>query len=250
MRRSGEPDSYTGDWVFTDQIKFYELWAGVSGQRRFARSSDPNLQVATYVDGKTASIVLNNLVPQQKEVSLSAMGLTGLKAEKLVAKHLYLDGDKPRLDSVNLPISQAKFTLQPDATLVLQLTMSDKVPASKTAKETKYYADGYFQPIDTGKSMSFHIDGVQPVARGMAVLRVGLGRDHGRSLRPLVRFNGRKLDVPSGFKGRSQADRKRFFGVLEIPIATSLLKPDNQVSIRFPDATGHLSSLSLVVTGY
>ena len=55
----------------------------------------------------------------------------------------------------------------------------------------------------------------------------------------------KKLRVPSNWKGYDQANRKKFFGAIEIPIPMDFIVKNNTVKIYFPDTGGHLSSLIL-----
>ncbi len=77
--------------------------------------------------------------------------------------------------------------------------------------------------------------------------RLGIGRDHGKSLQPVVTIGGQTLKVPPKYKGPDQKDRGRFFGVLEIPVSGELIKSDNKFSISFPEEGCHVSSVALEV---
>ncbi|MDA7888425.1 hypothetical protein N9A86_03495 [Akkermansiaceae bacterium] len=240
MRRENEPDSNTGDWVFTDQIKFYELWAGVKGERRLINSSDPNLLVDAYLDGNQASLIFNNLTLDPKHLDLN---LTGGEIKKIISKHLYLHENKPRLDWLELPGDTSKFVLGSEAAIVLHLTLADPVPATQTAREQKPYANACVQPILADKPLTFTIPASE-LSKGQATLRLGFGRDHGLSLKPAVTCNGQSLSIPAPI-GPSQKDRANFFGILEINVPLSALKKQNEIKVTFPDTGGHLSSLAL-----
>ena len=53
---------------------------------------------------------------------------------------------------------------------------------------------------------------------GFAKLSMSVGREHDLSKAPEVLVNGEKVEVPSNWKGYDQANRKKFFGAIEIPI--------------------------------
>ena len=74
---------------------------------------------------------------------------------------------------------------------------------------------------------------------------MSLGRGHDLSKTPKVFVNGEKVEIPLNWKGYDQANRKKFFGAIEIPIPMDLIKENNKVNITFPDSGGHVSSLIL-----
>ena len=80
---------------------------------------------------------------------------------------------------------------------------------------------------------------------GTASLSMSIGRMHDLSKRPIILVNGTAVSIPFNWKGYDQANRKKFFGAIEIPIPMELIKENNSVSITFPDSGGHLSSLIL-----
>ncbi|WPR73129.1 T9SS type A sorting domain-containing protein [Flavobacterium sp. NG2] len=63
-------------------------------------------------------------------------------------------------------------------------------------------------------------------------------------------MNNTIIPVPANFRGYDQAQRDRFFGVLEIPVPFSLLNTNNQISVQLPDTGGHISSVALQVFNF
>jgi len=72
---------------------------------------------------------------------------------------------------------------------------------------------------------------------------MGIGRKHDKSKKPTILVNGKKVVVPSNWKGYDQKNRKDFFGVIDIPFPMEYLKPKTKVTVKFPDDSGHISSL-------
>ncbi|MEM6699302.1 MAG: beta-agarase, partial [Bacteroidota bacterium] len=95
MRRANEPSAYTGDWVFTEVIKFYELWSDVKGTRVDTKSTDPDLMVDAYVDqaNNKAYLILNNIDERNFSVNLNEFGLGSTNITNVKIKHLYLGSD-------------------------------------------------------------------------------------------------------------------------------------------------------------
>lgn len=247
MRRANEPEAETGDWVFTDQIKFYELWSGVRGERRLIRANDPDLLVNAYVEGNRASLIFNNLGTDPKKIELETAGAEKPARKKLLVKHLYPFENKARLDWVEKPPETSAFELGSEATMIVEITFSEAVPAESKVIESKHYATSYFQKIEAEAPLKFILEQLPEMNEGEAILRLGVGRDHGQSLRPLVHVNGQLIPVPESYKGPDQKDKLRFFGVLEIPVPIEHLQDTNEVMVQFPDVGGHVSSLALEI---
>ena len=66
--------TWTGEWVWSEYIKFYQLWADVNGVRIDTKSDDININVDAYVDGDTAYIILNSLNTADTDINISLAG--------------------------------------------------------------------------------------------------------------------------------------------------------------------------------
>lgn len=245
MRKANEPTSYTGEWVYTDMVKFYELWENVKGRKVDARSNDLDIQVAAYVDGPRAYIILNNLEFEKRNIQIDVSETFGIPISQIVKKHLTLSGDRPVLEEVDFEEPVTSLEIGAESTIILEYTFAGDLTLDATSHEVKYYADRYLQPIVAGEAVRFEINSVQKGQHGAGILRLGIGRDHGRSLNPQLTLNGTELCVPQDWRGDDQADRSSFFGLLEIPFPYELLNTDNEISISFNDAGGHISSVSI-----
>ena len=117
-------------------------------------------------------------------------------------------------------------------------------------EEVKYYATDYLKEIAAGKELVFNINNVKKTEYGEAVIRLGLGRNHGLSLLPELLVNGKKVDIPDNFRGDAQKDRASFFGVIEVPVDYSILKGNNTISLKFPDNGGHVSTVTMQIFNF
>ncbi|MGC6424727.1 MAG: agarase [Lentimonas sp.] len=245
---NGKPKDNDGPWVYTPRINFWELWKGVAGTRVDTIASDPDIQVDAYVNGADAYVMVSSLDhtgEQMVDLNLFGAFQDLLHVE---VKHSYADENKlPVLDHYTRG-SLPSLTLGASATAVLKYSFRAPLVIDQTSTETKYYATSYLQKIEANSVIEFEIPAVNRSSKhGEAVLRLGLGRAHGLSLRPELKVNGRTVAVPTDWRGYDQATRGQFFGVIEIPIPYQLLKQNNQVKLSFPDAGGHVSSLSMQV---
>lgn len=215
LRKASEgSDGGLDEWVFTEQIKFYELWSDVTGTRVETKSSNLDVMMDAYVDGHKAYVILSNLndAPEQVRLKLFDGRKTGLKSVKV--KQLHLKGEAPQLLVYEQKKPLHKLTLANEATAIIEYTFNQKILIPQTLTETKYYSTTYNQPIEAGAAIEFKLEEVAKNRGRDAVLRIGLGRDKDRSRQPVVKFNGVPLEVPSNYRGTEQKIRSAFFWTL------------------------------------
>ena len=62
LRQKKELSGEQGDeWVYTELVKFYQLWSNVKGTRIDTKAGDIDIQVDAYVNGEKMYLILNNL---------------------------------------------------------------------------------------------------------------------------------------------------------------------------------------------
>ncbi|QBG45907.1 hypothetical protein EGM51_00210 [Verrucomicrobia bacterium S94] len=247
FRKENEPESYTGDWVYTDYIKFYDLWKNVRGTRVHIVTDDPDVQVDAYVNSNQLFVVLNNLNETPAPVDLSLFGNIGNAVQTVVEKNLYWDGTGTVLDETIHAGNPGQVQLRAEGAAVLEYSFAEPVLVDETADEVKYYASTNFLPIVSGQANVFSINGVGKGSFGEGILRLGAGRNTLLSRQPVVLFNGTALDVSADFMGHEGDGRDDFMGQLNIPVPYELIQSNNTVEITYPDAGGYISSLSLRV---
>ncbi|MEM9526572.1 MAG: agarase [Bacteroidota bacterium] len=250
LRRANEPASYTGDWVFTEVVKFYELWANVKGARVETRATDPDLYVDAYVDEdeNKAYVILHNIDEEDHVVNLAPFGLAGTPIAEVNTKYLFLSTgtDAPVLRTTTSAELPESVTVAVEATMIMEITFAEAVAVDEVATEEKIYATTYKQPIFANQAIDFTIPGITVGKDGEAVLRLGIGRPLAASRVPSVSVNGTAVTVTEDYRGDDQRDRAVFFGVLEIPVPYDLLQAgDNEIAVTFPDAGGFVSSVAL-----
>ena len=251
MRKANEPNSYTGNWVWTDLIKFYELWDDVNGSRVDSVDNNINIQTDAYVDGNKAYVILNSFSTDAETINLNLNGIDNNAVQSVEVRNLFNNGQGADLTVSNHTFDlNSTLELQPGATMIAEYTFKNDVLIDEVSEETKYYADKYLRPISANTANSFRINGVTDSIDGEATLRIGVGRDHNRSLTPVVQVNGTKIDSPVEYRGDDQLARDEFFGVLEVEIPYDLIQTNNTVDITFSDNGGHISSLAMQVFNF
>ncbi|EWH09595.1 agarase [Catenovulum agarivorans DS-2] len=254
FEKTGDPTQT--DWVYSDLVKFYQLWSNVNGTRVDSKSSDLDIQVDAYVEGKKAYVILNNLEFDDANIKLNTLGLNGNQVASVKIKHLEtlagaeMQSNLTTLDSQTLPES---VTLGKEATMIIEIAYTQDVQISEEVEEKKYYATEYLKTIEADTQIEYTINDVAIDTNGEAVLRIAVGRDHGLSLTPSVKVNGTQVEIPNDFRGYNQQQgstmtgRDNFFGVLEIPVDYALLQASNKISLTFADDGGRVASASLQV---
>ncbi|MBB3701309.1 T9SS type A sorting domain-containing protein [Flammeovirga yaeyamensis] len=239
----GEP-SHPG-YVYTDLLKFFELWTNVKGTRVDTKPTDFDLLSDAYINGNKLYLILSNLDPEVKKVQLNIGNITDYPISELMVKHAYESNLLTQLDTTYFTDHLSEVELGSEATMILEYTFTNDVTIDELKKEQMFYAETYLQPIVANQEVSFQVNNVAIEENGEAILRIGLGRDPGKSLKPTVKINGTTLQTPTNWKGDDQPARDRFFGVLEIPVDYKLLQSNNTVSVSFNDDGGHITTLIL-----
>jgi hypothetical protein len=252
LRQAKELAGQTGDqYVYTDYVKLYQLWSDVKGVRVDAKSNHLDIMTDAYRSGDTLYVILNNLKFQPVKVDVNLPKVPGSAISSVEVRHLYLKGQEPALETQNTGTPPATVELGAEGTMILTYLLSAPLPLSNRSEETKYYADNYNKTINASEKNTFNFKDVKIDPNHEAMLRIGVGRNHGLSLKPTVLLNGSPLDVPEEYRGDDQKDRLNFFGVLEMPIPTNLLKAGrNTVEVTFSDGGGRISSVSMRVFNF
>lgn len=250
MRRADEMPGETGThWVFTDLVKYYQLLSEIRGTRIETEATEPDLLSNAYVNGNELFVMLHNLTFQEQTVDLNLTGITDNELQNIATKQLYENaaGNGAQLEELTfttLPTTQ----LAPEGTMVIKYTFADDIIPAETVQEKKYFATTHLTPIIGNAIHEFAINGIVKEAYGEAILRIGVGRAHGKNLQPTVFINGFEIAVPADYRGPNQEDtRPDFFGILEVPVPFYYLQADNEITVQFPDAGGHISSMILQV---
>jgi len=245
MRKKNEPSSYTGQWIYTDMLKIYQLWSNVNGIRVDVKDNHPDILTDSYVDGQKLYLLVNNLdLVDAFSVKPNLLGIAA-QPTSLRVKHLYNGGTAPVMADNTYTEIPASIELKPEGTLVLEYTFPSNVVTDETSVETKYYATEYLKPIVANQDLQFTINNVQTGSWGEAILRIGIGRSLDKQRFPVIKLNGTALSVPNNYMGDDQADRASFFGLLTVNVPYDLLQANNTITITFPDQGGYVSSISM-----
>ncbi len=231
----------SGEWQWSEFIKWYELWADVKGTRIDTKSEDLDIQVDAYVDGNTTYLILNNLERNEKQLSLNFFGQNNNTIENVRVKHLHLDGNTPTLSDTTMDTPPDTVTIGDEATMILAYNFTSPVQVNETSDEYKYYgeslsgSDGstpHRVTIPSG-ALTANINNVAIPEKGEAMLRlcgayfwthVSTQDD-----RNIITINGFPLEFNSDWRGEDP-QRNIYFGVLEIPVPLQYLRENNVIT--------------------
>ncbi|WP_010523528.1 Ig-like domain-containing protein [Aquimarina agarivorans] len=247
------------DWVWTDFIKWYQLWAEVEGTRVDTKSTDPDIQVDCYIDGNIAYLILNNLEEDETNIILNFFDDSSNSITKVSTKHLFLQGEQDITLSQNSSSeAPSSVKLAGDGTMILKYEFASPVLIDETSVESKYFGEsvsGGTEPhrieIEDGDN-TFQINGVNVPANAEAMLKITGAlfdddddKEGFLSITKLT-VNGQEVPTPLDWRGKRQNNKGRYFGTLEIPIPSSVLKDDNTFVVDFKHF-GEITVANLVV---
>ncbi|GEC72497.1 hypothetical protein FFL01_20360 [Flavobacterium flevense] len=237
-----------GTYTFTHLKKFYELWKGVEGKRIEVTSNNPDIQIHAFTKEGKVFIAMNNLSDDVQEVSLNYLNNSATYIKNITLKRLYTTATgMPRLIYFTNETSLDTVNLKAGETIIAECDVTH-FDFNNTLKENNYYTETYLQPIEKDKVLTFKFNNMEAAKQGKASIRMGIGRSHNMSKKPIVTLNGKNVQVPTNWAGYDQLARQRFFGVIEIPFDINyIVSGENKVQITFPDLSGHVSSVILNV---
>lgn len=249
MRQKFEAAGESGEqWVYSEQVKFYDLWKNVNGERLYSTSSDLDIQHAVYVDGSNAYIVINNLELESDVIDINIVDLNPAMITTVNVRHLYAINDAPILSEQihgNIPQS---IEIGAFGTAVIEVELSQSLLPENNTSNKKYYSGDYLQAITANSTLQFDINNVDLSPQGQGILRLSLGRDHNLSLSPVLSFNAHTLAINPDYRGIEQnqgaSGRASFYGTLEIPVPNEWIESENVIKLSFPDSGGYVASIT------
>lgn len=239
-----------GELYPTHHFKFYEFWKDVKGERVQVRSTNPDIQVQAFRDGKKVYLCMNNLSESAIELSLESFfgEKTGVKMISL--RRSWFDGTVPVLEDLSLEPSDADdLEIRADECMILSFDLDKEPGSGKQINEEFHYGNRTVVPISAVRE-EFEVM-VPAMKVAYADLRIGISRHNSLSVVPKVWLNGTELDVAlerSYDKQISNAQKESGWGIRSIPVAVDLLKEKNTVEVEFPDEGGVISSV-IIRTG-
>jgi len=243
----GQPNP--NGWEYTPRVYFYDLWKEFKGKRVAINANNVDLQVQAFAHQNKLYVALNNIDDEVKTTNLYFVdGLEGLQNVRIKSLKVFPDRD-PSFTNELKNASPETISLIGGETVTLEYTFANNISYDNALRSKKYYSDTYLTAIEAGATQTYYFNGVN-TGPGKASLRMTIGREKTASKSPTIRVNGTKIDVPNNWTGYDQESRLSFFGTIVVPFSIDLLNGNNEVTVEFPDAGGHLASMILQVEKY
>ncbi len=247
-------DDGDGEWEFSELTKWYELWDDVDGTRIDTKSSDPDIQVDSYVDGNTTYLILNNLQEEETNINLNFFTDNNNNPTSVRIKHLFLEGIRDIIltDETTSDIPSSVI-LKPEATMVLKYTYPDAIAINETSVENKFYGEPVSNnqrvDIKDGDNTFFvnNVDVPSNPSQTEAIIKMTVTlfdapqTENGFLSLKKFTFNGVEIDVPFDWRGEQQY-RSKWFGALEIPVPANLIQTNNTIVVDFQ----HVGEVNIV----
>ncbi len=239
----------SGDWEETIIGNFFRLLAKIDGQYVTYASSNPNVQVQSFVDGDQLYVMLNNLSSALEIVQLE-LNTGNAKIGNATIDRVYrsFDGVNTFVDNQNIAGSLGGILLDAEECAVVTVTLTSELEFDSERSETNYYGDATVVPINTaGTSDNISVN-VDPTDAVDATVRVSFARPGFPTGEPFFMVvNGTfNFMVDVGELELDDGDNQAFTREIEIPAAI-LTNGENDFSFQFGGNGGHIAAVVVVI---
>jgi hypothetical protein len=214
--------------VPTHLLSFFRFFRGVDGRRIKALCNDPDLQVRAFVDGNRLFLAINNLNTKPETVALHGMDVLEVEIRRL-GRNADFSG---RYTEVKESLPEW-LTVDGLEAVMIVADFDQPVVATSSVNEVVCYGDKTAVPLAEAE---FRIRVPKEEEIDYAVLRIGLTRGVGLEHNPVVKLNGKALDIPLEDCAVRLEDREYATTKL-IPVDPAELLAENTVSVSFPDGS-------------
>lgn len=221
-------------WVETSNTDFYKFFRGLRGRRVVVVGSDPDLQVAAFVDDRRLHVVVNNLsdAPHTLDLAIPRPGRVDLRR--------YARGEDycPTLTESEAD-SLEGLTIAEREAIFLTANYDHPIPERGAVNEVPCYAEQIAVRPNTSEPARFVVE-TPPLDRlKYATLRIGVTRppntDHGL----IVKFNRKRIEVPlEDAATRLDNGETEYASTKLVGIDRSLVREKNRIEVAFPDEAG------------
>ncbi|ANQ50339.1 carbohydrate-binding protein [Flammeovirga sp. MY04] len=252
------------EWVWSDFVKWYELWRDVDGTRIDTKATDRDIQVDAYVENNKVYLIVNNLQFDEATVDLNIFDTQASKVQFVEKRYMHFDENigttgGVALDETRLNTAPGSMTISGGGTVILVYHFDKNVVLDQTSKEEKYMSVALnnettsiggllFRKEVPGRTpMTTNINGVVVPANGEATLRFS-GKFPENALVPAyITVNGNNLDYDTDWRGEYEDSRNFWFGTMEVDVPIEYLQENNEVTIEIHGNKVTYTTVSLQV---
>ncbi len=221
------------NWFATRNSDFFEFCSRVKGRRVKMYSSDRDVQLQAFADGKKLHVILNNLSNESEAINL-----------KIPAAENYTVRRFGRSDDFRPYLTETKFkklnSLQLEGREAIFITAEygEQIKEKRAINEQVYYANEIIKEAKSTASVRFdvEVDGLANIDYG--ILRIGMRRPPGTNHSASVRLNGEEIAMPIEDCASRLENDKDFATTRIAYVNPNRLKLKNKITVRFPDGKG------------
>ncbi|OHX67105.1 Ig-like domain-containing protein [Flammeovirga pacifica] len=252
------------EWVWSDFVKWYELWRDVDGTRIDTKATDRDIQVDAYVDQNKVYLIVNNLQFDEATVDLNLFDTKATKVQSVEKRYMYFDENigttgGVALDETLLKTAPGTLTISGGGTVILVYHLENNLELDQTSVEEKYMGLALNQGTTSiggllfrkevpGRTpMTTNINNVVVPSKGEATLRFS-GKFPENALVPAyITVNGNNLDYDTDWRGEYKDSRNFWFGTMEVDVPVEYLQENNEVVIEIRGNKVTYTTVSLQV---
>ena len=252
------------EWVWTDFVKWYELWRDVDGTRIDTKATDRDIQVDAYVDNNKVYLIVNNLQFDEATVDLNIFDTQATKVQYVDKRYMYFDENKGTtggvsLDETRLNTAPGSMTISGGGTVILVYNFEENVLLDQTSIEEKYMSVALnneqtaiggllFRKEVPGRTpMTTHINNVAVPSQGEATLRFSGKFPENAMVPAYITVNGNELEYTTDWRGEYEDSRNFWFGTMEVDVPLEYLQESNEVTIEIRGNKVTYTTVSLQV---
>lgn len=221
-------------WVETSNTDFYKFFRGLRGRRAVVIGSDPDLQVAAFVEDQRLHVVINNLSDEPHPLDLDIPQPERLDLRRYARGEDYC----PRLTESETD-SVEGLTIAGREAVFFTASYDRAIPERGAVDEVPCYAEKIAVRPNTGEPARFVVE--TPPLDGLkyATLRIGVTRPPGADPGLIVKFNRKRVEVPlEDAAERLDNGESEYASTKLVRINRSLVREKNRIEVAFPDDAG------------
>jgi hypothetical protein len=225
--------SPTGEFYYTRNIFFIQLWEDVGGEYVFVNSPDPKVHVQAWAENARLWVAVNNHSGNRLSMFPHAF-LTEDSSRALKSVHVrhpaYQEGEFKFIQKRLGP--EEAYLLPVSDTLLFCFEFEQEPVARCHLLKQSFYADRIGHRLENGQQAAFHIrlsDDIPLAELECVVIRLGLLDGMGRGIAPELSFNGRTLAMPFALPTAVS------FEHLRIEASPGQVLQDNVLQVRVPE---------------
>lgn len=221
------------NWVPTCNSHFFEFCRGIKGRRVKLYSSDRDIQLQAFADGRKLHLLINNLWNDSERLEFKIP-----KASKYMIRRLGRGNDFRPYLTENSVAELEQLQIKGREAVLVTAEYPSVLKEKKVVNEQAYYARRIIKEAKGKSSVKFNVD-VDPLKDvDYVMLRIGLRRPPGTDFVANVKLNGKEIKMPMEDCAARLESEKDFATTRIAYVNPKLLKAKNVIAVRFPDGNG------------